>query len=118
MKNPYMVAFEEYRRCDRGVGWTDALDYHFQLGAVVSTAGLFVMARPVAMAWEDARHLALDGVDSVDGMDAWHLWCVAGDLQAMVDLARAHGVRWITYQRHGNQRLRRVELARLFNSCG
>ena len=118
MKSPYMVAWEEYQRFDRGVGWTDALEVHLQRGAVVSTPGIFVMARLVARGWEDAMHTDLGNYGLPGSYDCWHLWCVAGDLAEMVALARGHGVRWITYQRHGQQRLRRVELARLFNSAG
>lgn len=111
--NPYLVAFREYGRCDREVIWTDALDYHLQLGAVISTATSFVMARPVAMAWPDEMHARL--IDCDDAIhDCWHVWVVAGDLSELLRLAEGYGVEWLSYQRHGQERVRRVRLVHLF----
>lgn len=116
--NPYLRAWAEYQRAERGVSWTEALELHFQRGAVVSTAELFVMARIVSRGWEDDMHLDLANYGRPGAYDCWHVWCVAGDLRALAALARQHGVRWVSYQRHGQARVKRVEIARLFNSGG
>lgn len=116
--NPYLTAFREYEKHDRGVSWTDALDFHFQHGAVISTAEAFVMARPVAWSWKDHLHTSLDFRMENDGHnDCWHVWCVAGDLEALLLLGHRHGVRWLTYERHGHERLRRVPLVHLSKRC-
>ena len=109
---PYMTAWTEYQRADRGVSWTEALEAHLQLGAVVSTPGVFAMCRPVVGSWPD--HFQLDvSMVGAPGSDTWHVWCVAGKLQAMLELARGHGVLWVTYQRHGGEALRRVSVENL-----
>lgn len=108
---PYLTAFEEYEKHDRGVSWTDALDFHLQRGAVISTPEAFVMARPVRWDWEDDLHTMLGPVANAG--DCWHVWVVAGDLQEVMKLAHRHGVRWVTYQRHAQDRVRRKSLAQL-----
>jgi hypothetical protein len=113
--NPYLTAFREYEKHDRGVSWTDALDFHFQHGAVISTAEAFVMARPVAWSWKDHLHTSLDFRMENDGHnDCWHVWCVAGDLAEALRIGGMYGVKLLTFQRHGQERLRRVELVHLF----
>lgn len=113
--SPYLLAFSEYEKHDREVSWTDSLDYHFQHGAVVATCDAFVMARPVALDWRDDLHTSLEWRLENDGRnDCWHIWCVAGDLGAALRLAIAHDVRWLTYQRHGLEGLRRREVRHLF----
>ena len=112
---PYLTAFEEYQKHDRGESWTDALDYHFQRGAVVSTPDVFVMARPVRWDWDDDLHTMLGPV--AESAQGWHVWVVAGKLEELLVLAHLHGVRWITYQRHGQDRLRRVAIAQLSKRC-
>lgn len=109
--NPYLTAFQEYEKHDRGYSWTDALEYHFQFGAVISTPDAFVMARPVQWDWEDDLHTMLGPV--ANGGDCWHVWVVAGDLAGLLKLARRHGVKWITYQRHGQDWLRHASIVRL-----
>jgi hypothetical protein len=109
---PYLTAFQEYQKHDRGESWTDALDFHLQRGAVISTPELFVMARPVRREWEDDLHTMLGPVAKAG--DCWHVWVGAGNLHELLDLARRHGVQWLTYQRHGQDRLRCVPLVHLF----
>lgn len=117
--NPYLTAYQEYQKHDRGVSWTDALDYHFQHGAVVATATLFVMARRCDSRDGDEEHLTLSGSEVAEEfLDCWHVWTAAGDLRGLAVLAREHPAEWLTYQRHGQERLRRVSFARLFNPPG
>lgn len=110
--NPYLEAFHLYAKSDREVSWTDALEVHLQAGAVVSVAGGFVMARRVWKVWDDARHLDLAMVNPHG--DCWHVWAAAGDLSRLLALAAPQGVRWVSYQRHGQERVRRVRIAHLF----
>jgi hypothetical protein len=112
---PYLSAFEEYEKHDRGVSWTDALDFHLQRGAVISTPDAFVMARPVDVDWEDDLHVMLRHLSTDE--QCWHVWAVAGSLKELLTLAHLHGVRWVTYQRHGQDRLRRVAIAQLSKRC-
>ena len=110
--NPYLEAWAIYERHERSATWTEALEVHLQAGAVVSVRGAFVMARRVRHAWDDARHLDLAQVDPYG--DCWHVWAVAGDLTVLLALAATPGVRWLSYQRHGQSQVRRVEIAHLF----
>lgn len=110
--NPYLEAFHVYVKSDREVSWTDALDAHLQVGAVVSVAGGFVMARRVWKVWDDARHLDLAMVNPHG--DCWHVWAAAGNLSFLLVLAATPGVEWLSYQRHGQARVRRVRIAHLF----
>lgn len=112
---PYLSAFEEYEKHDRGVSWTDALDFHLQRGAVIATPDAFVMARRVRWDWEEDLHTMLGPV--ADDGDGWHVWCGAGKLEELLTLAHLHGVRWITYQRHGQDALRMVSIAQLSKRC-
>ena len=106
--NPYLTAFEQYQTADREVSWTEAMDFHAQYGAVVSTPDYFVMARPVRFQWPDECHAALVPLRHGRETDTWHVWAVAGDLMALLDLAKRHKVDWLTYQRHGLQAVRRL----------
>lgn len=109
--NSYLTAFHEYEKHDRGVSWTDALDFHLQRGAVISMPEAFVMARRVRMEWEEDLHTMLGPV-AEDG-DCWHVWVVAGNLESLLKLASRHKVKWLTYQRHGQDWLRHVSLVHL-----
>ncbi len=109
--NAYLTAFEEYEKHDREVSWTDALDYHFQRGAVISLPRCFVLARAVDAEWEDDLHAMLGPV--ANSWTCVHVWAVAGDLRELLALAMAHGVKHVTYQRHDAQTLRRANIAQL-----
>jgi hypothetical protein len=111
--NAYLTAFEEYEKHDREVSWTDALDYHFQRGAVITLPRCFVMCRPVRMEWPDEIHTSLTTFGAPWPHDSWHVWCVAGDLRELLALATAYGVKHVTYQRHDAQTLRRANIAQL-----
>lgn len=110
--NPYLKAFHEYVKTDRGESWTAALEVHLQAGAVFSGMHGFVMARRVRADWDDARHLDLAAVDPFG--DCWHVWTAAGNLSFLLVLAATPGVEWLSYQRHGQERVRRVRIAHLF----
>jgi hypothetical protein len=107
--NPYMTAWTEYQRADRGVTWTEAMEAHLQLGAVVSTPGVFAMCRPVVASWPDHFQLDISMTGAATG-DTWHVWCAAGNLGELMKLAWGYGVRWATYQRHGESGLRRMDI--------
>lgn len=109
--NPYLRAHAEYVKADRGLSWTDALEWHFQVGAVVGTPEFFVMARPVELVWSDAEHA--DVRTGPAHADTWHVWAVAGNLLSALALAAAHGVEWVTYQRHGTPRIHRAHVGEL-----
>ncbi len=108
---PYLRAFEVYGKADRGVSWTDALDYHLQFGAVVSTPEFFAMLRPVELFWDDVEHTAMNC--RAPHSDVWHVWTLAGDLKAALAMACQHGITWVTFQRHGGSRVHRAALAQL-----
>ena len=106
---PYLAAHSDYITADRELSWSDALEIHLQLGAVVSTPDAFVMARPVYFHWEDQKHLDPFQI-SPPTLGTWHVWAAAGSVNALLTIARAHNVREVTFQRHGQQRLRRMTI--------
>lgn len=113
--NPYLEAFHLYVKAERSATWTDALDVHFQAGAVICTAEGFVLARRVRKAWDDARHLDLGEVDPAG--DCWHVWAAAGNLSWLLALAAETSVEWLSYQRHNEARVRRRRVVQLFNAA-
>ncbi|MEI7910780.1 MAG: hypothetical protein WCK77_14175 [Verrucomicrobiota bacterium] len=113
---PYLRAFAEYGKAERGMSWTEALDWHFQVGAVVSTPEFFAMLRPVELRWSDeAHHSVLLPAEA--GSSTWHVWALAGDLGAALAMAAGYGVEWVTFQRHGGERVHRVAVAALVRKC-
>ena len=112
--NPYLRAYAEYEKADRGVTWTDALDYHLQHGAVVATPDFFAMLRPVELFWSDEEHISLDNVSPHS--DVWNIWILAGDLQAALSMACKHGITWASYQRHGWSRVRRTPISQMLKT--
>lgn len=113
--NPYLTAFHKYEEADREVSWTDALDFHFQHGAVISTPELFVMARPVALTWSFERQTGLYYDPLLIRSSEWHVWACAGDLRTLLKLATKHYVHRVTYQRHGQQKLRQRWIYEMIN---
>ncbi len=111
--SPYLMAFEEYEKCDRGVSWTEALELHLQRGAVVSTPAGFVMVRPVYACWRDEAHLDLGMVAPVGRADCWHVWAAAGDLRELLGFLSREELPWLSFQRHGGERLHRMRTERL-----
>ena len=101
---PYLRAFHEYQRHERGETWTDALDFHLQHGVVVSTPEVFGMIRPVGEYWPEAWETEL--IPYEHATTRWHVWVVAGDLAKLLTLAGVHGVATVSYQRHGQQVMR------------
>lgn len=114
---PYLKAHEEYLKEDRGMTWTEALDWHFQVGAVVSTPEFFAMLRPVELRWSDDEHQAAM-LAAPATSDTWHVWAVAGSLAAMLWMALRHDIEWVTFQRHGGEKVRRMRVKELLERCG
>lgn len=113
--SPYLRAFEHYHQDTDGdvYSWTDILDAHLQTGAVISTADSFVMARAVPSTATDAQCLDLSYYLDLSSpytspYNDWFVFIAAGDLSALLDLAQRHHIHTLIYQRHGEQRVRRV----------
>lgn len=106
--NPYLQAHTAYHsHGEQEVTWTEAMEFHLQRGAVVSTPEIFVMARPVHDFPEN--HPDLDYTAPYS--DCWHIYAAAGDLRQLLALARSHGIREVTFQRRGRERLHSLRLA-------
>ena len=115
MISPYLRAHAAYHRDGvPWIPWVDALDFHLQHGVVISNDGTFLMARRVVSSWQDHHHLTLHAVDENEGPDGWHVWSAAGNLEALLEIARAHPAAEITFQRR-NERLHRLKAGRLLN---
>lgn len=110
--SPYLTAFHKYQEIERGVSWTDALDFHFQHGVVISTPEVFVMAREVGISWANEDYCSLVAMP-FGRRGLWHVWACAGDLGKLLELAKSHGVKRLVYQRHGVERCRRKWLWRI-----
>ena len=116
--SPYLQAHEAYHRDGAPwIPWVDALDFHLQHGVVISIARCFIMARRVVSSWPDHHHLTLRAVAEEDAPDGWHVWSAAGPLDALLEIAREHPAREITFQRR-NERLHRVAAAALLEKSG
>jgi hypothetical protein len=100
--NPYLQAFTAYHaHGEQEVTWTEAMDFHLQCGAIIATPEIFVMARPVHDFPENHPDFAYTAAHS----DCWHIYAAAGDLRQLLSLARWHGIRQVTYQRRGRERI-------------
>ena len=108
--NPYLSAHAAYISAERELSWSEALEIHLQHGAVISTPEAFVMARPVYASWPEENHLD-PFLIAPPTLGAWHVWAAAGDVHELLRIARLYNVRSITFQRHGQQRLRRMSIA-------
>ncbi len=118
----YLTAYNLYQAAHRDVSWTDALDVHLQRGVVVNVSDFFAMLRPVGWDWSDDWQLDLscvlrEGSCSIFP-NMWHVWCVAGDLREMLRMASGYGVEWVSYQRHGQARVRRAEISEFLKRGG
>jgi hypothetical protein len=112
---PYLAAHAAYHADGPPHhGWAEVLDYHLQHGVVVSDARVFLMARPVVMAWPDWEQVSWRLPDAAAGevADGWHVWSAAGDLRALLKIARAHGAEQVSFQRR-NERTHRVRVERM-----
>jgi hypothetical protein len=106
---PYLVAYIAYLEAgEMDLPWTDALDFHFQHGAVISTPELFVMARPVAEDCPDDCHDDL--LHTAHASTTWHIYAAAGDLKKLLSLAVPHNIHTVTFQRRGRQKIHRLRL--------
>ena len=115
--NPYLRAHAEYLKADRDLSWTDALEWHFQVGAVVSTPEVFAMLRPVDVRWSDDEHHAVLLAGPPES-HTWHVWALAGSLAKALVLARGHRIEWVTFQRHGSQTVHRANVWELMRRAG
>ena len=114
---PYARAWETYHSAgDPPWSWAEVVSAHFRCGAVVSTARAFVLARRVHVADADEFHLS--PLESrVDG-DCWMIWIAAGRLDSLLALLAVHPVQWISYQRRGAGRIRRVSTSEMLRRHG
>lgn len=101
--SPYLQAFDAYHAAGEPfIPWTDALDFHFQHGAIISNADSFLMARQVPFGLLE-QHPTLTHWPHLDpDSPAWHVWSAAGQLDSLLDLADRHklpGHALITFQR-------------------
>lgn len=111
---PYLQAWEAYHaRGEPWTPWTVALDWHLQHGIVIATPRAFLMARAVPSAADDSAHLTLRPPHGTDVLDCWHVWAAAGDLGALLDIAAAHPLPWISWSRRGRLPLTRVRHGQL-----
>lgn len=95
---PYLIAYHKYHERPPAIGWTAALDFHFQHGLVVSTPECFAMFRPVAEDARDEEIIALKAWE-IETPTTWHVWMAAGSLRALLELAKKQGVERVTFQR-------------------
>lgn len=114
MKSPYLTAFEKYHSREVEIPWTEALDFHFQNGVVLSTDTFFVMARPVHEGIPELPQdqLCLHYAYPTRFLPVWHIWMAAGDLLEMAQAAQLFGIQTLTFLRRGG-RLHRLEVASL-----
>jgi len=112
--SPYLAAFDAYHaRGEPWTPWTTALDYHLQHGVVISTDRVFLMARRVPSAADDAAHLTLSPPHGTEPLDCWHVWAAAGDLGALLSIAAEFPLPWISWSRRGRLPLTRVRHGQL-----
>ena len=106
---PYLRAHAAYHAAGaQEIPWTIAMDIHLQLGAVLSTPDVFVMARPVCPHWPEEMQTDLSEI--LPDSATWHIFAAAGDLSKLFIMARIHRVQSVTYQRRGAPRIHRLPL--------
>lgn len=111
---PYLAAWAAYHAAGPPfTPWTVALDWHLQHGIVLATDRAFIMARAVHSAGDDAAHLTLCLPQGTDAPDCWHVWAAAGDIRALLDIAAAYPLPWISYSRRGRLPLTRIRHGQL-----
>ena len=111
---PYLQAWEAYHALGTPwTPWTHALDFHLQHGLVIATDRAFLMARRVPSAADDHTHLTLSPPHATFGADCWHVWAAAGDLGALLAIAAAYPLPWISWSRRGRLPLTRVRHGQL-----
>lgn len=109
--NAYERAWDEYHRYGEP-GWEfgKVLGEHLRHGAVICTPDTFILARRVSSADPDEIHLSPLEWRS-DG-DCWMIWLAAGHLAPLIRLLLDHPAGWVSYQRRGGEKLRRVPTSR------
>jgi len=115
--SPYLKAHEAYHSAgDPYIAWAEALDFHLQHGLVVSTPEVFLMARKVVMAWPDDAHVSFRMPEAGEA-DGWHVWCAAGPLGKIMEIAEQQGARAAAFQRRTG-RVHRYGTDGLWRGCG
>lgn len=94
-----------------GWSWNESLTAHLHHGIVVSTDRVFVMARRVDAAGEDAQHLS--PLQWRDGGDCLNIWIAAGDIGSFLRLENWEPTPWISFLRRDNLRVRRYQTAEI-----
>jgi hypothetical protein len=92
----------------------DVLHWHlYTPGAViVSLPSAFLLARPVIADAPDIEHLTFRSpLQSPPVADCWHIASASGDLAALLMLARMHPLKWVSFCRHGEAKVRLYTLA-------
>jgi hypothetical protein len=108
---PYLTAYHKYHERPPAIGWTHALDFHLQHGMILSTPDCFVMLRPIPDDAADADIIALKNWP-IPSPTTWHIWMAAGNLTALLGLAKFHRIEHLTFQRR-DERVRKCHVAAL-----
>ena len=110
--SPYLTAHASYHADGPPhYPWAEVLDFHLQHGVVVSDGRVFLMARPVVMAWPDCDHVSYRLPEAEETADGWHVWSAAGELRGLLGIARRYRARRASFQRR-NERTHRYEIGK------
>ena len=92
--------------------FAEILDFHLSTpGAVViSLPDSFLMARPVIAAQPETHLHFTSPLQSPPIADCWHVASAAGSVRALLMLAHRHPLPWVSYCRHGQDRIRLHQL--------
>lgn len=92
--------------------FAEILDYHLSTpGAVViSMPDAFLMARPVLSSEPHTHLLFTSPLQSPPIADCWHVASAAGSVRALLILAERHPLPWVSFCRHGQERIRLYRL--------
>lgn len=114
--NAYRMAFDAWESQGEGDPcWNDLLSHFLNSPgcAVVSLPGSFILARQIRADLEDDEHRRLSPLQYQGAADCWNIWLAAGNLDALLTIAKAHPLEWVSYNRRGRQEVRRVKLIQL-----
>jgi len=112
--SPYTTAWSTWHSQGRPViSWEELIAHFFCFGVVISTPDAFILARPMRADDSDTEHLRLSRLQSPPDADCWNVWLAAGRLTTLLALHDQRPLPWISFCRRGEDRIRRVEFARL-----
>jgi Zn-finger nucleic acid-binding protein len=111
--NAYALARKTWE--DQGEGdpeWHELIAHFLNTPghALVNVPGAFILARQVNHTWPDMAHDTLSPLQYPGEPDCWNVWLAAGNLDALLIVAQAHPLEWLSYNRRAEQRVRRVKL--------